>query len=557
MEMDLRDYWSSPDGLYEFSEIDIEFTSNLPANSKDYRLIVFSNVESWKDHLNALKNDQFQGVLVFIGEISELSSIYQHVINHFDRIIACKVDTKKHHSHRFLLVLNFTNEKRCYREIRERYTFCPSCGQTSKDYGGKKHHYPGDGTWIRDVWNKFSLSDPLIEDQLFLNALSQLYLKEAVEKILIIDNQPLMESKEKSKIAPYEKHNASTKEYEPFTKFNQRLILGDSLDVLDWLNSENEKFDLIFVDPPYNLGKKYDNYNDTIKLDEYTKWCVEWIKKAYFLLEEYGIFVILNTPMNILQQLPMVLEYYHLVEDIVWDDLAVPITGRMQATNYSLIFLSKSELGFDLNSLYEIRDPIYCKRQRCINDQKAMIQGVSIWSDIHRTRQKSRRWGHPCNLPEELIVRIIKIVQTIRHKNDIKVLDFFNGVGTSTMASLLCGSESLGIELSEDYFTTSVYRLENKFFTNPDVEKKKKNGKRTKRVIQQMVAEYLEKYDRINKGYSTKEQIDWLLENNFITPNDLELFVRPGELLKAVGKAGVLKYNHGIQSRLTSYSQDD
>lgn len=35
---------------------------------------------------------------------------------------------------------------------RIKYTYCPSCDRTTKDYGGKKHTYNSYGTLISDIW---------------------------------------------------------------------------------------------------------------------------------------------------------------------------------------------------------------------------------------------------------------------------------------------------------------------------------------------------------------------------------------------------------------------
>ena len=41
------------------------------------------------------------------------------------------------------------------------------------------------------------------------------------------------------------------------------IIEGDNLGALNLLNKKNEKFDLIYIDPPYNTGNKDFKYTDT------------------------------------------------------------------------------------------------------------------------------------------------------------------------------------------------------------------------------------------------------------------------------------------------------
>jgi hypothetical protein len=60
--------------------------------------------------------------------------------------------TKLTNEHVALLV--FTKYKGGLRHTKTRipYTYCPACGKTTKDYGGKKHIYHEYGTLISDVW---------------------------------------------------------------------------------------------------------------------------------------------------------------------------------------------------------------------------------------------------------------------------------------------------------------------------------------------------------------------------------------------------------------------
>ena len=120
-----------------------------------------------------------------------------------ETIIACNVKNTNHQFHKLLLVINFSEKRRPYREIREKYTYCPLCGKSTKDYGGKKHHYPSDGTWIRDVWNKFTFKEPLVKDNLFLEAIYNLFCLNENQKIVIISGK---ESEKTKKISKKLKH---------------------------------------------------------------------------------------------------------------------------------------------------------------------------------------------------------------------------------------------------------------------------------------------------------------------------------------------------------------
>jgi site-specific DNA-methyltransferase (adenine-specific) len=535
----IEKHWSMPSSSYQWNEDVFTYSGSLNKEGLHSRIIVFNSILDWNANKEKITKHTFKGIILIIGGLAELSSIYSEIeTNRIQRIIAFRNDTNNHTTHKLMLVLNYSNDKIPYREVRERYTFCPICNQSSKDYGGKKHHYPSDGTWIRDVWNKFKFEEDLINDKLFLEAIFNLYCNSSTEKIFIVFGSQNYDSN-KSKIDSEKiKPVKGIPPLEEYSRYGQNILQGDCMELMPWLASSEKKYDLIFVDPPYNLGKEYDKYKDDKKLEHYTEWCVKWAKLAYLVLDDDGIFVILNTPQNILLQLPFLLSDYELIDDVVWDDLARPVARKMQPTYYSIIFLKKKDTGPIKSDWYKIREPTYCKRNGCLSHPDSFSPGISIWSDIHRTRQKSRRWGHPCNLPEELVERIIQITKNAMKKDQLRILDFFLGVGTTTMASLMANCESTGIELSYDYFNTAIYRLENKYYRNPNCSSNNFQKKKSKKALQKLVAFSLEKANRTNQGYSTEEQVDWLISNNIIKTADIEGFVRPGEILKSVGKEG-------------------
>src|ERR1700730_18451711 len=54
------------------------------------------------------------------------------------------------------------------------------------------------------------------------------------------------------------------------------LIEGDCLEVLPFV--ESETIDMIFADPPFNLGKEYgERFQDSRPEDVYLGWCKKWM----------------------------------------------------------------------------------------------------------------------------------------------------------------------------------------------------------------------------------------------------------------------------------------
>jgi DNA modification methylase len=55
----------------------------------------------------------------------------------------------------------------------------------------------------------------------------------------------------------------------------EALYEGDCLEIMRALPSES--VDMIFADPPFNVGKKYGGKSDTDKRSDYYEWCARWI----------------------------------------------------------------------------------------------------------------------------------------------------------------------------------------------------------------------------------------------------------------------------------------
>ena len=65
-----------------------------------------------------------------------------------------------------------------------------------------------------------------------------------------------------------------------------KIILGDAVEGLKKLPSNS--CDIIIIDPPYNIGKNFGNNNDKRELNEYIKWCKDWINEVIRIMKPSG-----------------------------------------------------------------------------------------------------------------------------------------------------------------------------------------------------------------------------------------------------------------------------
>ncbi len=352
---------------------------------------------------------------------------------------------------------------------RLKYTYCPACDKTTKDYGGKKHTYNSYGTLISDVWRDIAC-DLEGDLSLVLQRFADLFGLEPYQEMLVFDLRQMGEWEERPLHEPppaYQTQPALLTMPAPdTTEMPGRLIQGDSLTHLRQL--PDESVDFAFIDPPYNLGKKYNNYDDDLSIQEYFTWCDEWIGEVTRILRPGRTVAILNIPLWAVRHFLFMETILTFQNWIAWDALSFPVRKIMPA-NYAIICFSKGEArplpgltppanDFHIEQSAPAFRPLqpmaenYCLRRSCIKKRNAFgltDRGplTDLWWDIHRLKHNSRRVDHPCQLPPQLLYRLISLFT----EPGETILDCFNGAGTTTLTAHQMGRRFIGIELSEKY----------------------------------------------------------------------------------------------------------
>ena len=67
-----------------------------------------------------------------------------------------------------------------------------------------------------------------------------------------------------------------------------RIYQGDCIELLN--KTGKGSVDLVFADPPFNIGYEYDVYDDAKQADNYLRWCRRWIKRVHRALKSNGTF---------------------------------------------------------------------------------------------------------------------------------------------------------------------------------------------------------------------------------------------------------------------------
>lgn len=231
------------------------------------------------------------------------------------------------------------------------------------------------------------------------------------------------------------------------------VVSGDCRVILTQL--PDNSIDMGVTSPPYNKGEnkkgwlvknvKYNGVSDKLPEDEYQRQQVEVLNELYRIIKPGGSFFynhkirwekgIMLHPMDWLRKTK-----WNIRQEIIWDRMiAANIRGwRFWQVDERIYWLYKPKHDNDL-----IGDELEAKH--------ALL--TSIWRF-----SPERNNEHPAPFPLALPIRCIYSIM-----NDKKgiVIDPYCGSGTTLLAAKLLGHQYIGIEISDEYRTMAIKRLEN------------------------------------------------------------------------------------------------
>lgn len=241
----------------------------------------------------------------------------------------------------------------------------------------------------------------------------------------------------------------------PINEFVNKIICGDCIKVMNTMPKKS--VDLVFADPPYNIGLKYDNHKDNMPYEEYVKWTEKWIAAALRVLKDCGsIYIAIGD--EYAAEVVMILKKkgLHMRNWIIWHYTF----GQNQRKKFSrshthILYFTKHPTEFIFNA-NNIR--VRSVRQE-IGDKRANPKGKipdDVWN-ISRVAGtfKERVKNFPCQMPLALLERVIKASSNV---GDI-VLDPFIGSGTTAVASKKLDRKYIGIDISPSYVKNVENRL--------------------------------------------------------------------------------------------------
>ena len=239
-------------------------------------------------------------------------------------------------------------------------------------------------------------------------------------------------------------------------KFLNRIICGDCIEVL---GKVDEPFaDLIFADPPFNIGYKYDKYYDKVKKKNYIAWTKEWMSVCKKVLKPHGSFYIAigddyaaNVKI-IADELGLVMRNW-----IIWHyTFGQQMKNKFARSHTHIFYFVKDNSKFTFND-HSAR--VISDRQKIYQDKRANPEGKmpdDVWDEYPRLCGTFKeRLDFPCQMPESLLARIIRVSSD---EGDW-VLDPFNGSGTTAVVAHKLNRIYTGIDISKNYVNDSEKRI--------------------------------------------------------------------------------------------------
>jgi len=271
-------------------------------------------------------------------------------------------------------------------------------------------------------------------------------------------------------------------------KFSGQTIRGSvyKADALDLLGSINDgSAALVFVDPPFNLGKKYTH---TLELDNrssenYVAWMHSILDQCVRILEPGGALFLYHVPSWALRfgaYLHSQLEFRHWIAVSMKNGF---VRGRrLYPAHYALLYFVKGKPKFFHRPKTQ---PLRCRHcSKLVKDyggywgivQKKGINLSDFWEDISPVRHSNTKTRAENELPLKLTERVV----AISGRKGKLFVDPFAGGGSALIAAAKRGMLFIGGDIVEKNAQLTGLRLAGvkELFSKPKPANVKRHYKR-------------------------------------------------------------------------------
>lgn len=271
----------------------------------------------------------------------------------------------------------------------------------------------------------------------------------------------------KDEINKYEKKLLNLNRYVTTEEIKNKIINQNIFEVLDLLP---EKFvDLLFIDPPYNLNKKFSSFKfKEMQENEYEEWIDSWLSKLVKILKPDASVYFCSDWKTSIPAYNVLKKYFLIRNRITWEREKGRGAKNNWKNSYEDIWYCtlSNKFTFNIDNVklkrqvrapYKTEDgkPKDWESQAGVNFR--ITYPSNLWTDITVPFwSMPENTEHPTQKPEKLLA---KIILASSDKNDF-IFDPFLGSGTTAVVAQKLKRNFSGIELDKLYCSYALKRMD-------------------------------------------------------------------------------------------------
>ena len=234
---------------------------------------------------------------------------------------------------------------------------------------------------------------------------------------------------------------------------------------------EENSVDLCVTSPPYNVGIKYDDWDDNMPLDNYMDFAREWLTEVYRVLKPDGRIAV-NIPYEVNMKklgghnrVLISSDYHQLMKEIGYGFDGI-VDLREKAPQITKFTAWGSWLSASAPYMHNPKECVLIGHK---HQWKKLEKGESYYDGSDDSKKEfmefvSGMWGYfaetrgmtDANFSLDIPDKAIKFMT---YKDDL-VLDPFMGSGTTAVSCINLDRRYIGFEISKKYFDIANKRID-------------------------------------------------------------------------------------------------
>ncbi len=246
--------------------------------------------------------------------------------------------------------------------------------------------------------------------------------------------------------------------------YKHKIIYADALEALKTL--PDNSVDLIFADPPYNIGKNFNGKIEKWDTEEsYLEWCYEWLDLCVQKLKPNGSFYVMTAT----QFMPYfdihLRKKLTILSRLVWsyDSSGVQAKKYYGSMYEPILFCVKDKNNYTFNTNDILVEAKTGAKRKLIDYRKAVptvYNSEKVPGNVWKfSRVRYRMYEYENHTTKKTISLLERIIKASSNEGDL-VLDPFSGTFTTCYVAKELNRNSIGIELQDEYVKIGLRRLQ-------------------------------------------------------------------------------------------------